>query len=613
MYTIEDYIIDYKKNGNKYKGSWLINNHPLLYKKLLNYVNNDNLSINEMIYCYVNELNDRPICKRKNCNNEVNYSGRLNRGYSKYCSKKCGVNSEEVIKKRKKTNLEKYGVEYSQQSKEVKTKIVKTNLERYGVDNAFKSIEIRKIYEKNLIDKYGVKNPFQDKYVKEKIKKTNLEKYGVEYSQQSKEVKTKIVKTNLERYGFFVASKNSDVKQKSVKTNQEKYGVEYPQQNKIIREKTEKTNLKRYGFKSYLESNEAKYKIEKNILNIKDNYINKIIKLFNLNIYDVEYFDSENIIVKNYCNKHKEGFLIKPKHLYSRKIMGHIVNLCTICNPISELSSVKEKELCVFITGISKNYDINNRKILNGKEIDIYLPEYKLGFEFNGLYYHSNVFKDNNYHYNKTNNALKKNIELVHIFEDEWIYKNDIVKSLIKSKLNINQNKLHSKNTIVKEVSSKDSFDFLNENHIQGNLNSSVRLGLYYENELVSVMTFNNKRKGMNDNKYEICRFTNKINTSIIGGINKLFNYFLNKINPLEIIVNVDRRYFNGVIFENLGFKFIKISEPNYFYVKGLERIDRNILLKESLNFNKTENNIMLEKNYNKIYDSGNIKYEWTK
>jgi hypothetical protein len=293
--------------------------------------------------------------------------------------------------------------------------------------------------------------------------------------------------------------------------------------------------------------------------------------------------------------------------------MGHIVNLCTICNPISELSSVKEKELCVFITGISKNYDINNRKILNGKEIDIYLPEYKLGFEFNGLYYHSNVFKDNNYHYNKTNNALKKNIELVHIFEDEWIYKNDIVKSLIKSKLNINQNKLHSKNTIVKEVSSKDSFDFLNENHIQGNLNSSVRLGLYYENELVSVMTFNNKRKGMNDNKYEICRFTNKINTSIIGGINKLFNYFLNKINPLEIIVNVDRRYFNGVIFENLGFKFIKISEPNYFYVKGLERIDRNILLKESLNFNKTENNIMLEKNYNKIYDSGNIKYEWTK
>jgi len=157
--------------------------------------------------------------------------------------------------------------------------------------------------------------------------------------------------------------------------------------------------------------------------------------------------------------------------------------LCVICNPIGNKYSGMENELFNFI---QENYDgniIRNSRIEN-KELDIYLPEINLAFEFNGLYWHSEIYKDKNYHKDKTELCNKNNIRLYHIWEDDWLYKKDIVKSMILNKLGKSKNKIFARKCVIKVIDdNKKIKDFLDNNHIQGFVGSSVKKGLYYKNE----------------------------------------------------------------------------------------------------------------------------------
>jgi hypothetical protein len=152
-------------------------------------------------------------------------------------------------------------------------------------------------------------------------------------------------------------------------------------------------------------------------------------------------------------------------------------------------------------------------------EIDIYLPELKLGFEFNGLYWHSNKFKEKNYHLNKTDWFKEKGIRIIHIWEDDWILRREIVESQIKNSIGLNTNRIFARKCYIKEVDVKIARKFLNENHIQGFVNSSNKLGLYYNEDLVSIMTFDNNegRKKMELFGYNLNRFCNKKGINVIG------------------------------------------------------------------------------------------------
>jgi hypothetical protein len=161
---------------------------------------------------------------------------------------------------------------------------------------------------------------------------------------------------------------------------------------------------------------------------------------------------------------------------------------------------------------------------------------------------------------------------------------------------------------------------FLNTNHIQGSVNSKIKLGLFYKDELVSLMSFGSLRKSMGQKStegyYEMLRFCNKLNTIVIGGASRLFNYFIKKYNPIKVISYADRSWSNGNLYEKLGFQLEHKTKPNYYYVIDDMRkyrfgFRKDVLIKNGADPTKTEHQIMLEKNIYRIYDSGNLKYNY--
>lgn len=533
----------------------------------------------EKLYCFLFDIKNKPRCLC--CENYVNFD-RFTKGYYSYCSITCR-NKDEKLKLIGEKNPMKDDIN--------KKKIKKTKLEKYGNENYVNVDKIKKT--KN--DRYNDEN-YNNRI---KAKKTNFDKYGnSKYTNR-----TKAKKTNLERYGD-VYYNNPD---KRHKTNFNKYGVKIYNN----RDKAKNTCMLKYGVSSHTQSDDYKTSMFKKTI---ENWINKL----NINDNDLNY-DGDCFIISNYCKKHKT-FKINKYVLRNRLNYG-INDICTICNPISEHTSIKEKEISDFICD---ELGHKTKKIkINGKEVDIFLSDYNLGIEFNGLYWHSNIFVDKNYHINKTNICEENNIQLLHVFENEWVYKKEIIKSIIRNKLNIVKSKIHARKCEIRDLKTSEAKDFLNNNHIQGFVNSSVRLGLFYDNELVSIMTFGKSRivtggNPKNIGEYELLRYCSKLNTVVVGGASKLLKWFIKKHNPIKIITYSDRRYSMGNLYLKLGFMFIKNTTPNYWYFKSGDLIlhhrfkfRKNVLIdKYGYSPDKTESQIMAELNYYKIYDSGHKKFE---
>lgn len=289
-------------------------------------------------------------------------------------------------------------------------------------------------------------------------------------------------------------------------TKKEKYGEGY---NKIV-EKTKNTTKERYGVDNVFQ-----------LKSTKDKSYNSIIKKVKENNSDLSFID---IKPNNYVIQWKKGhsFDINRQNFFIRSKLN--IKLCTVCNPLhSFIKSGMENDVLDFIKNNYNNSIIENDKIiLEGKELDIYLPDLKLAFEFNGLYWDNELYKTSNYHKEKTDKCLSKEINLIQIYEDDWIFKKDIIKSIILNKLNKTPNVIFGRKTVIKEVDIKISKNFLDNNHLQSFVSASIRIGLFYENELVSLMTLGKLRKSMNlqpkENQYEMIRFCNKLNTTVVGG-----------------------------------------------------------------------------------------------
>jgi hypothetical protein len=280
--------------------------------------------------------------------------------------------------------------------------------------------------------------------------------------------------------------------------------------------------------------------------------------------------------------------------------------------------SGEEQELIDFIGEIYQDKIItSNRSVLNGRELDIYLPKHNLAIEYNGLYSHSykpweereSLIKGPNYHLSKTVDCEKLGIQLIHIFSDEWNYRQAIVKSILKSKLGINE-RIYARKCSIVEVDIDTKNKFLNDNHIQGEDKSSIKLGLEYEGVLVCLMTFNKSRFNKNY-EWELVRFCNAGGINVVGGFSRLLSYFRTNFGR-SIVSYADRRYSDGGVYFKNGFELIRVNKPGYYYV------DKNYLIRHNrMKFQKkligaydcTEYEKAREMGFNKIFDCGSLSF----
>jgi len=504
----------------------------------------------------------------------------LKLGFKKYCKECICINSK---KKRIKTVLKKYGVEHVLQSKKIKEKKNQSCLDRYGVEYPLKLNKFNEKRKKTNLKKFGVENPMQSEKVKEKKRQTCLIKYGVEHPFQLENIKKKIIKTNLQKYGVENPLQNKEIREKYKQTCLLKYGVETPFQSEDIKIKIRRTEKKIF-FNRLLNSDRLKEKCTPN--------------------FNIDEYQDVNSIYSWVCTK--------CQTIFEGSIDNGYIPRCPICYPFNS-SSLGEKEIVEFIQSLNIDLIENDRSILFPKELDIYIPSHNLAIEFDGLYWHSELGgrKDKDYHLNKTLQCESKGVQLLHIFEDEWIDKQEIVKSIIKAKLNKLENIIYARKCEIQSVPNDEAKLFLFDNHLQGPINGN-HYGLYYEDKLVSIITYGKSRFNKNY-EYELLRFCNKINTSVVGGFSKLFK---NILRGLSLISYCDLRYGNGNVYKNNGFKLINSSNPSYYYMKEYQRLSRlnfqKHLLQEKLDIfdpNLTEWENMQLNEYDRIWDCGNLVF----
>ena len=333
--------------------------------------------------------------------------------------------------------------------------------------------------------------------------------------------------------------------------------------------------------------------------------------------YDIDYLNDNKILVNNICKIHGNVEMDNTT-FYNRAHRNRNGIICPICNPINSFSSFEQDFIKILEKLNINNYIQNDRKIINPLELDFYFPEYNIAIELNGVYWHSELYKDEMYHKIKSDLCEDKGIQLIQIWEDDFYDNTNLIESILSAKFNKIQNRIFGRNCTIDNISPLIYRNFLTENHIQGCVNSSIKYGLFYEKELVSVMGFGKLRKPLGktdiENKYELHRFCNKKNTIVIGGASKLFKHFEKLNNYTSILSYAKRDYSNGNLYNQLGFEYKGKTGPGFYWLINNKRKHRYNYRKDKISNKETNHlsavKIMHNKGYIRCYDSGNLRFE---
>lgn len=392
--------------------------------------------------------------------------------------------------------------------------------------------------------------------------------------------------------------------------------------------KIKNNNLAKYGVESYTQTEEYINRLKSgdiirnlnpmkaaltHMLNHYNNIDTKFKKINKLFSFD-EYKQYGKFIY------HRYKWMCKTcEHKFESWLISH-EPICPKCKPKGTKHEILIKNL---LDRYNIDYIFRDRKVLgNGQEIDIYIPSKKLGIEVNGLYYHTDDRLPKTYHYDKMMLMKERGNDLLHIFGDELLRKEQIVLNKLKYRLGLINRNIGARECEVKEIDNKTKTKFLNKYHIQGDVNSEIKLGLFYKNRLVSVMTFGEPRNGIGSNKhqehtYELIRFCTIFNFNVSGAASKLISHFKNNYKWSKIYSYADRRWSNGKLYEKLGFELTDSRNYNYWYTKNhTERLHRSGFRKEKRSLKLENHNPLLSEledmknnGYDVVWDCGTLTY----
>lgn len=529
-----------------------------------------------------------PKCDLPECDNDV--EEKVRGGWKLHCSIKCRstANSNKGNEKRKATCLARYGSSSYLKTDEYKVKAKATLLANYGVDHPMHSPQIKDKIKQTNIDTYGVDNPSKSAEIKQKKIATSIANYGVDHPLQSDKVQADRRIKSVEIRGVDHYSKTDEYKEKFLQTSMERYGVSNPAMSDLVKDKIKDTWNKNYGNIHPAQRHMSSDTVDK--------------------LKNPEWLDQ---------NKELSSVYLAEQLGVTYYTILYAYNKYGIVR--TESGSAGENSVAQFIRDNYKGQIIlNSRNIIAPKEIDIYLPDLNLAIEYNGIFWHSELHdKDKHYHKSKTDKCKAQGIRLIHIFEDEWENKQAIVKSRIMNLLGCSA-KIYARKCNIVTVTSKQSKEFLQANHIQGYATSSVQYGLEYNNELVALMTFGKSRYNKSF-QWELIRFANKIGCGVVGAASRLLSKFKKELNPESMISYSDERWNTGNVYNMLGFTHTSISAASYKYTKDYIVLENRVRYQkhklseilDTFDNNLSEWENMKNNGYDRIWDCGNSVYVW--
>jgi len=544
-------------------------NSPL-YKEILENTNflASNSTLAERIYCVCNGINEVVKC---NCNKPLQWRGFKNKPYSQSC------NSNICKRKNKKWKS-------SSETKIIKNKEIKNSFLSFIENNDYKDAKATKEFCESRLKH---KTPF------------NLG----------------LFETHKQILAFLFKNHYTQPNNLNIKWSRFFYDFYNEITSQPICEICKKELTFRNSVFGYSGCNNTEC-LQTKIQNIKNNFkcneVNDYLQKRKLKLLTSHLLNETSHTLKcEVCDLVFDSFINN----------GRWKNVfCKNCNPNK---SKPELEMVEFIKELNCEFICNDRHTIAPKELDIFLPQYSLAIECNGIYWHSECQgKNKKYHLEKTNLAKEKNIQILQFWDTEWNNKKEIIKSIISYKLGKSKNKIGARKCELKQIKDKKvKSKFLNENHIQGNDNSQLSYGLFIHGELISLMTFGyrkiTKEQQMN---WELIRFCNKMNYSVPGAASKLLNHFIETHHPNKIITYADRRYSNGIFYEKLGFTLKRISSPGYWYNINGNLKHRSGFMKHRLNkiFKNFDNNLseyqnMIKNGYDRVWDCGQYVFELQK
>lgn len=542
------------------------------------------------VYCIINGVTAKKCrycdsflsvvsCKRGYASDFCNASCRFAwmRDNPKPKKEKKKLTKEEIRQKIERTMLERYGVTHPSYSPELLEKKRQNNIKKYGVGNHLLREEMR------VRSSTAIKE--NQESIQERIKETCMTRYGVSHSSKSETVKNKVKQTNLERRGVEWVMQDPEVLERARQTNLERRGVEWVMQDPEVS-------------KSGVESHREIY-----LSNLSD-FANKVLT-------DAKTLQESVDMIGTVATADACGVCVATIHRYmdfhgiDRQKQGP-----------TRIENFVE----TILTSNNIHYIKNDRKVLGGLEIDFLIPSLMLGIECNGLFYHSynpkaSVVGSNKRDYEKTDLAASRGVKLLSFYEDDFKERPLIVESIILNSLGLVRRKLDARKCSITNISTDVARVFCESNHIKGYSNSVVKLGCFFDGELVSVMTFS-KNRFRRDGSYEIVRFCSLLNTVVRGVGSKFIKHFIKEFGVSEILTYADLCYGDGKSYEKMGFTFTGKTQAGYCWLDGAERISRQRCQHKNLQKwlasydpEKTEDENMFSNGYRKLYDCGHAKY----
>ena len=301
------------------------------------------------------------------------------------------------------------------------------------------------------------------------------------------------------------------------------------------------------------------------------------------------------------CPNHGE-FIVNKAYRITQGVAA-----CPSCS-VSNL----EKEILEYVNSLGVKVIKSYRPSwMNGKELDLFFPDFGFAIEFNGSYWHSDRFKEKWYHFDKSKTCIDNNVLLLHIWEHYW--DNDTKKEIYKSKIRHflkMDNRVFARKCRIESLDKKDAIDFIKANHLEGfkiPYKDSRFIGLFFNEKLLMTAVYGKfYEQSTKTEKWKLQRIATLKDYTVVGGISKLSRFIKNDVGDFIFQVTLDT---GGTIFKaNISKKDVSLR---YWWVKNNSSISRNNTqlsnLRKKIDWEKddTEDSYMRKNHFLKVWDSG--------